>query len=37
MGILIDETEMTVGFYTIRKSEAFLSDFLTDLKLHRTK
>ena len=27
----------TMGFFTIRKSDAFLSDYLTDLKLHRTK
>ena len=26
-----------IGFFTIRKSDAFLSDDLTDLKLHRTK
>ena len=27
----------TFWFFTIRKSDAFLSDYLTDLKLHRTK
>ena len=27
----------TFGFFTIRKFDAFLSDYLTDLKLHRTK
>ena len=25
------------GFFTLKKSDAFLSDYLTDLKLHRTK
>ena len=27
----------SVGFFTIRKSDAFLSDYLTALKLHSTK
>ena len=27
----------TFGFFTIKKSDAFLSEYLTDLKLHRTK
>ena len=27
----------SIGFFTIRKSDAFLSDYLTDLKLHNTK
>ena len=26
-----------IGFFTIRKSDAYLSDYLTDLKFHRTK
>ena len=26
-----------IGFFTIRKSDTFLSDYLTDLKLHSTK
>ena len=26
-----------VGFFTIKKSDTFLSDYLTDLKLHSTK
>ena len=30
-------SQLTIGFFTIRKSDAFLSDYLTDLKLHRTK
>ena len=25
------------GFFTIKKSDAFLSEYLIDLKLHRTK
>ena len=28
---------MTFGFFTIGLSDAFLSDYLTDLKLHSTK
>ena len=26
-----------IEFFTIRKSDAFLSDYLTDLKIHSTK
>ena len=29
--------EFTFGFFTIRKSDIFLSDYPTDLKLHSTK
>ena len=28
---------LTIEFFTIGLSDAFLSDYLTDLKLHRTK
>ena len=28
---------VTIGFFMIRKSNAFLSDYLTDLKLHSAK
>ena len=29
--------EVLIGFFTIGLSDAFLSDYLTDLKLHSTK
>ena len=29
--------EKSIGFFTIGLSDAFLSDYLTDLKFHNTK
>ena len=36
--LFVDETDTwDIRVFTIRKSDAFLSDHLTDLKLHSTK